>query len=119
MIELFRLRIPKTYVFPTQYYVWETSVTNQVESWKDRVKCFLETHHLKDLDRIDGEPMELEWKNFPGFTTLGILDEIQKVMGELQCEPENFTDKIIFMSMFKRLCVGRKRKHREMYSEFH
>ena len=28
-------------------------------------KWYLETRHLKDLDRIDGEPMEIEWKKFP------------------------------------------------------
>ena len=32
---------------------------------------------------------------FPGFTT-----EIQKIMTELQREPEQFKDRIIFMSMY-------------------
>ena len=31
---------------------------------------------------------------------MGILNQIQHMMGELQCEPENFTGRIIFMSMF-------------------
>ena len=44
--------------------------------------------------------MELEWKIFPGFTTLGILEEIQKMMTELQFEPGNFKGRIIFMSMY-------------------
>ena len=44
--------------------------------------------------------MELEWKIFPGFKTAAILKEIQNKMGELWCEPENFTGRIIFMSMF-------------------
>ena len=34
--------------------------------------------------------MEFEWKIFPGFTTLGILEEIENFMTELQCEPEQF-----------------------------
>ena len=38
------------------------------------------------MDRIDGS----SGKNFPGFTTLGILDEIQKMMTELKCELEHF-----------------------------
>ena len=62
------------------------------------ISGFLET--LKDLDRIDGEPVEFEWKNFPGFTTLGILDEIQKMMTESKCEPEQFKGRIIFMPMY-------------------
>ena len=37
---------------------------------------------------------------FPGFTVLGILDEIQKMMAELRCEPEQFQGRIIFMSMY-------------------
>ena len=42
--------------------------------------------------------MEFELKIFPGLTTMGIL--IQQMMGELQCVPENFKDRIIFMSIF-------------------
>ena len=38
-------------------------------------------------------------ENFPEFTTLEILDEIQKIMAELKCEPEHFQGWIIFMSM--------------------
>ena len=30
---------------------------------------------------------------------MGILNRIQQMMGELQCEPKNFTGRIIFMSM--------------------
>ena len=56
------------------------------------------TFFFGELDRIDGEPTEFEWKNFPGFTTLQILDEIQKMMTELKCEPEHFQGRIIFMS---------------------
>ena len=44
--------------------------------------------------------MEFEWKIFPRITNVGILKEIQNNMSELQCEPENFTGRIIFMSMF-------------------
>ena len=44
--------------------------------------------------------MEFEWTIFPGFTTLGILDEIQKMMAELRCEPEQCKGRIIFMSMY-------------------
>ena len=34
----------------------------------------------RELDRIDAEPMEFEWKNFPGFITLQILAEIQNMI---------------------------------------
>ena len=45
-------------------------------------------------------PTEFEWKIFPGITTLGLVGEIQSLMTDLQCEPEHFTDRIIFMSMY-------------------
>ena len=44
--------------------------------------------------------MEFEWKILPGFKTTAILKEIQNKMGELQCDPAGFKDKIIFMSVF-------------------
>ena len=43
---------------------------------------------------------EFEWRIFPGFTTLDILEEIQNFMKKIQCEPEQFKDRIIFMSMY-------------------
>ena len=43
--------------------------------------------------------MEFEWTNFPEFTTLQILAEVHKMMDKMQCEPEQFTGRIIFMSM--------------------
>ena len=51
--------------------------------------------------------MEFEWI-FPGFTTLGILGEIQKYMTELQCEPEQFKGRIIFMSMYNDIVWGER-----------
>ena len=79
---------------------------------ESRINWFLETGYLKDLDRIDGEPVELEWKNFQGFTTLGILDAIQKMMTEFKCELEHFQGRIIFMSMYNDI-VWRKRGNTE------
>ena len=74
--------------------------TEPVQAWKDKIKKYLETRYLKELDRIDGEPMEFEWTYFPGFTTLGIIAEIQHMMAEVKCEPELFQGRIIFMSMY-------------------
>ena len=86
--------------FLTQCRVWEASVLNQSKHEKERLKGFWQHVVLKDVDRIDGEPMELEWNMFQGFTTLRILDEIQKVTTEAKCEPEHFKGRIIFMSMY-------------------
>ena len=42
-----------------------------VEAWDSRIKCLFDARYLKDLDRIDGEPMDFEWTICPGFTTFG------------------------------------------------
>ena len=57
-------------------------------------------NYFSELNRIDGQPVEFEWKIFPRFTTVGILKKNERMMGEIQCEPENFTNRIIFMSKF-------------------
>ena len=51
-----------------QTYVFSDSVLCSVQPRKDNIKLYLETRYLKELDQIDGEPMEFEWNNFPGFT---------------------------------------------------
>ena len=54
--------------------------------------------------RTDGIRVE----HFPGFTTLGILEEIQKFMTSLQCEPEQINWRIIFMSMCNDIVWGER-----------
>ena len=39
-------------------------------------------------------------ENIPRFMTLGLLEKIQDLMKDLQCELEQFSDRIIFMSMY-------------------
>ena len=48
-----------------------------VESWKSKIQWYSDNNYFKDLNRIDGQPMEFEWKIFPGLTLMGILNEIQ------------------------------------------
>ena len=73
---------------------------------RHNIKWYVESNHLKDLNRIDGKPTEFEWKIFPGLTTLSLLEEIQKLMKDLQCEPEQFNDRIIFMSRYNDIVGG-------------
>ena len=73
---------------------------NPVKSWKKQIQWYSETNYFSEPNRIVGKHMEFEWKIFPRFTTVGILNEIQKMMGELQCDPADFKSRIIFMPMF-------------------
>ena len=58
-----------------------------VRAWKDKIKWYLESRYLKELDRNDGEPMEFEWRNFTGFTIWEFSQRIQKT---LQHTPKGF-----------------------------
>ena len=59
---------------------------------------------------------------------MGIRNKIQQMMGKLQCEPENFTGRIIFMSMFNdmvwdaegkdELCVNNSETFKEYAERF-
>ena len=52
------------------------------------------------------EPMEFEWNIFPGFNTLQLSQEVQELLLRLNETPENFTGRIIFMSMFNDISWG-------------
>ena len=101
---------------------------NPVESWKKQIQWYSDNNYFSELSRIDGQPVEFEWKIFPEFTTVGILNQIQQMMGELQCEPENFTGRIIFMSMFNdigwdvkgndELCINNSKTIKEYAERF-
>ena len=81
---------------------------NRLMLGRTKIKWYSENNQLKDLNRIVGKPTEFEWIIFPGFTTLGILGDIQKD----ECEPEQFKGRIIFMSMFND--IWREGKCREL-----
>ena len=69
-------------------------------AWEQRLEWFNTSQEYRNLDRIDGEPMEFEWNIFPGFTTLQLSQEVKDLLLRLNETPENFTGRIIFMSMF-------------------
>ena len=69
----------------------ENPTSNTV--WEDKLTWFKSSSEYRLLDTIDGEPMEFEWNIFPGFATLQFLSN-------MSTEPEDFTGRIIFMSMF-------------------
>ena len=72
----------KVYVFSDSVHCREKMGNDPVESWKKQVQWYSDNENFKDLNRIDGQPMEFEWKIFPGSTTMAILNEIQQLMGD-------------------------------------
>ena len=70
----------------TEVYVFSDSVLclgnilenlQSNDAWKDRLEWFKTTPEYRNLDRIDGEPMEFEWNIFPEFKTLQLNDEVK------------------------------------------
>ena len=69
-------------------------------AWGQRLEWFKSSPEYITLDRIDGEPIEFEWNIFAGFNTLQLSQEVQELLLRLNETPQNFTGRIIFMSMF-------------------
>ena len=68
------------------------------------------------MKRIDGEPIEFEWNIFPGFTTLQLSHKVQELLLKLGETQENFTGRIIFMSMFNDISWRSKDNNKECES---
>ena len=85
-------------------------------AWVRQIDVVQKLPEYRALDTIDGEPMEFEWNIFPRFTTLQLVREVQELLSRLSVEPENFTGRIIFMSMFNDISWGSKDNEKECES---
>ena len=57
--------------------------------------------------------MEFEWNIFPEFNTLQLSEEVKSLLYRLGETPENFTGRILFMSMFNDISCGTKDNEEE------
>ena len=64
------------------------------EAWEQRLEWINSSQNYRNLDRIDGEPIEFEWNIFPGFNTLQLIDVVKSLLYRLGETPENFTGRI-------------------------
>ena len=60
--------------------------------------------------------MEFEWNIFPRFTTLQLCNKVHDFLSKMSEEPEEFTGRIIFMSMFNDISWGSKDNKKECES---
>ena len=79
-----------------------------IEQCKGQVATFQVDNSFSELLGLDGEPIEFEWRIYPGFTALQILHKIQNDLEGAHIEPEEFSDRIIFMSMFNDIDLNKK-----------
>ena len=70
----------KACVFSDSVLCMGRIIENPGKAWKEKIDWFMNSHQCQELDRLDWDSIEVEWTNFPEFTTLGILDEIQKMI---------------------------------------
>ena len=78
------------------------------DAWEQRLGWLKSSSKYRNFDRIDGAPMEFEWNIFPGFNTLQLNEEVKRLLLKSDETPENFTRRIIFMSMFNDISCGSK-----------
>ena len=75
-------------------------ISGATERWRGQFEDLKRHSSYQDAVGLDGEPIELEWTFFPGFSSLSILCEIQNDLVTKNIKPEDFKDRIIFMPMF-------------------
>ena len=83
------------------------------EAWKDRIGWITTDQSYRDYDGISGEPTEIEWNIFPGFTTLQLYGKVTDLLSRLGETPETFTGRILFMSMFNDISCDKKDNEEE------
>ena len=57
-----RLSTAKAYVFSDSVLCMGRISENPVSAWREKIDWFMNSYKCRELDRIDGEPMEFEWK---------------------------------------------------------
>ena len=107
----------------TKVYVFSDSVlclgkifeNHPIERWMGtKIGMVKSSSKYRNFDRIDGEPMEFEWNIFSGFNTLRLSEEVKRSLLKLDETPENFTARVIFMSMFNDISCGSKDNEKEL-----
>ena len=83
------------------------------EAWEQRLGWIKSSQSYRNFDRIDGEPTEFEWNIFPGFDMLQLSDKVKSLLYRLGETPENFTGRILFMSMFNDISCGTRDNEQE------
>ena len=64
--------------------------------------------NYRNFEIIDGESMDFEWNIFRSFNTLQLSEAVKRLLLRLDETPDNFTGRIIFMSMFNDIPIDQK-----------
>ena len=80
--EVISLSHAKVYVFSGSVLCLGKMNQNPTSNsaWDEKLSWFKDSPQYRTLDTIDGEPMEIEWNIFPGFTTLQLTNGVHEFM---------------------------------------
>ena len=105
---IINLQRTKVYVFSDSFLrlgkIFENPESNDAS--EQRLGWITTSQSYRDFDSISGAPTEFEWNIFPGFNTLQLSEEVKSLLYRLGETPENFTGRILFMSMFNDISCG-------------
>ena len=107
---IINLQRTKVYVF-SDFVLCLGKILQNPESndaWEQRLRWIKSSQNYRNFDRIDGDPTEFEWNIFQGFSTLQLSEEVKRLLYRIGETPENFTGRILFMSMFNDISCGTK-----------
>ena len=71
-----------------------------MREWNDQVSTLEMCPTFRELQGLDGDPIDFEWKIFPGAKALDVLYKSQADLQGKNITPEKISDRIIFKSMF-------------------
>ena len=83
------------------------------KAWEERFGWITSSQSYRNFDGINGEPTKFECNIFPGFDTLQFCDKVKRLLSRLGETPENFTGRILFMSMFNDISWGTRDNEQE------
>ena len=61
--QAYQITNAKTYVFSDSVLCVGKMGDYRIATWKSKIKWYSDNNHFNDMNRIDGMPMEFEWKN--------------------------------------------------------
>ena len=105
---IIKLQRTKVYVFSDSVLclgkIHQNPESNK--AWEERRGWITSSQSYRNFDGIDGEPTKFEWNIFPGFDTLQLCDKVFSLLSKLVETPQNFTGRMLFMSMFNDISCG-------------
>ena len=112
-LSIFSAQRSTSFQIPCCVLVRSSRTPQSNDAWEQGLGWFKSSRVYRNFDRIDGEPMEFEWNVFPGSNTLQLSEEVKSLLLRFSETPQNFTGRIIFLSMFNDISCGSRDNEKE------